>query len=121
MNLAPVARSRSVATRLLPAYLEPGVRSRSSAIHWRSNRSVLMRPWLCRRTPTVSLSRMLRSVLAGSVAVAFAPTLLAQAAGSSDDLKAQVAQMRQQMEAQQQVMQKMQQRLSELEAREAAQ
>lgn len=80
-----------------------------------------MRPWLCRSASRVSLSRMLRSVLAGSVGVAFAPTLLAQAAGSSDDLKAQVAQMRQQMEAQQQVMQKMQQRLSELEAKEAAQ
>ncbi|AIF47666.1 DcaP family trimeric outer membrane transporter [Dyella japonica] len=64
---------------------------------------------------------MLRSLLAGSCAMAFAPIASAQVAGSSDDLKAQIVQMRQQMEAQQQAMQKMQQRLDELEAKESAQ
>jgi len=74
----------------------------------------------CLKTPSLHRYRFLHLFLASSMAIAFGPTALAQASASSDDLKAQVTQMRQQMEAQQQVMQKMQQRLTELEAREAA-
>lgn len=75
-----------------------------------------MRPWPCQAISPIR-GRLLCTMFAAS----FAPTLLAQSAASSDDLKAQIAQMRQQMEAQQQAMQKMQQRLDELEARESAQ
>jgi len=80
-----------------------------------------MRPWLCPATTPAYRSRTLRALLAVSIATALAPAAFAQAAASSDDLKTQIAQMRQQMEAQQQVMQKMQQRLDELEAKENAQ
>lgn len=80
-----------------------------------------MRPWLCPKILSAGRPLALRSLLAGSMAMALAPAAMAQAAASSDDMKAQIAQMRQQMEAQQQVMQKMQQRLDELEAKERAQ
>lgn len=77
-----------------------------------------MQPRPCPENPRAYRTRVLRTLLAASCAVALTPPAFAQ---SSDDLKAEIAQMRQQMAAQQQVMQKMQQRLDQLEARESAQ
>lgn len=77
-----------------------------------------MRSWLCSRELPARSRQLLGSLALAGCTLGMAPAALAQ---SSDDLKAQIAQMRQQMDAQQQVMQQMQQRLSELEARESAQ
>jgi hypothetical protein len=80
-----------------------------------------MRLPLNRHESMAYLKRACRSALAGCFAMALAQPVLAQSNDSTSELKAEITQMRQQMQAQQDVIRKMQQRLDELEAKEASQ
>jgi hypothetical protein len=80
-----------------------------------------MRLWQGYRASLGYPKHALGAAILGCTMLAPMQAVLAQSTDSNDDLKTQIAQMRQQMQAQQQVMQKMQQRLDELEARESSQ